>query len=200
LQPLGDGPIRFLIHTGSRNESGLVDSLIDQPHAFDAEFARVVAWAADNRARVHQTIESVFGALNLVLDLPHNTYEQLGDGSVIIRKGSVHVRSGDLTIIPSHMSGQAVLVRATDQVSSILHSMSHGTGRTIARGDAKTLADLFDFDALRQRVLIPQSVDNASLRTDGPFAYRDLDDCLALIDGYVDEVMRFDVVAYMGHL
>jgi hypothetical protein len=33
-----------------------------------------------------------------------------------------------------------------------------------------------------------------------PFAYRDLDECLMLIDGYVEEIERMKVIAYMGHL
>ena len=47
-----DDPTRvyLLIHTGSREESGLVDNLIDQPAAFDQEFARIVSWAEANRA------------------------------------------------------------------------------------------------------------------------------------------------------
>ena len=47
---------------------------------------------------------------------------------------------------------------------------------------------------------IPSGVENSSLRTDGPFAYRDLDECLALIDDYVEPVTRYSVVGYMGHL
>jgi hypothetical protein len=78
--------------------------------------------------------------------------------------------------------------------------MSHGTGRTMSRGDCKPLADRFDFGELRKRVLMPSAVSDASLRTEGPFAYRDLEACLGLIDGYVDEVQRFAVVGYMGHL
>jgi hypothetical protein len=50
------------------------------------------------------------------------------------------------------------------------------------------------------RVLIPAGVADASLRTDGLFAYRDLEACLALVDGYVDEIERFGVIGYMGHL
>jgi hypothetical protein len=42
--------------------------------------------------------------------------------------------------------------------------------------------------------------DDSSLRTDGPFAYRDLEDCLELIKDYVKVVERFAVVGYMGHL
>lgn len=33
-----------------------------------------------------------------------------------------------------------------------------------------------------------------------PAAYRNLNDCLALLDGYVEEVSRYAVIAYMGHL
>lgn len=43
-------------------------------------------------------------------------------------------------------------------------------------------------------------VENASLRTDGPFAYRDLDECMSLIQDYVEPVSRFSVIGYMGHL
>jgi RNA-splicing ligase RtcB len=200
LLPSDGGPIHFLIHTGSRNESGHVDDLVDQPAKFDAEFNRVVHWATDNRAKIHEELESVFGKVSLVLDLPHNTNEQLPDGRAIVRKGSVHLKPGALSIIPSHMSGDAVLVRATEQIKDSLFSMSHGTGRTMSRGDCKPLADQFDFADLRKRVLIPTGVENSSLRTDGPFAYRNLDDCLLLIDGYVEEISRFKVVAYMGHL
>ena len=39
--------------------------------------------------------------------------------------------------------------------------------------------------------MIPDGVENASLRTDGPFAYRDLDACLDLLSGYVETVERF---------
>ena len=200
LLPSTGGPLHFLIHTGSRNESGHVDDLVDQPSKFDTEFERVVCWAADNRAQIHKDLESVFGKTALVLDLPHNTYELLPDGGAIIRKGSVHLKPGGLSIIPSHMSGDAILVRATEKVQESLFSMSHGTGRTMSRGDCKPLADKFDFTELRERILIPTGVENSSLRTDGPFAYRDLDECLMLIDGYVEEISRFRVVGYMGHL
>ena len=80
-----DGPLYFLIHTGSRNESGHVDSLVESPDKFDREFERVVSWAADNRAAIHEKLDLVFGPTEVPLDLPHNTYEQLDDGGVIIR-------------------------------------------------------------------------------------------------------------------
>ena len=184
----------------SRKESGHVDNLVDVADSFDKEFDRVVRWAADNRAAIHEKLELVFGRTELLLDLPHNTYEQLADGGVIIRKGSVRLLPVELSVLPSHMSGDAVLVRARDKVTSILNSMSHGTGRSMSRSDCKPIAETYDFAALRKSILIPSGVEDTSLRTDGPFAYRDLDECLVLIDDYIEVVTRFGVIGYMGHL
>ncbi|MCC7373676.1 MAG: RtcB family protein [Verrucomicrobiales bacterium] len=200
LAPYDNGPLHFLIHTGSRNESGHVDTLVDHPARFDREFERVVGWAQDNRAKIHEEIDRVFGSTDLVLDLPHNTYEALPDGGAIIRKGSVRLQPGEPAIIPSHMSGDVVSVVATSRINGILNSMSHGTGRRLSRGDCKPLADAFDFAALRRSILLPTGLEDTSLRTEGPYAYRALDDCLALIEGYVEETARYSVVAYMGHL
>ncbi len=200
IAPYSDGPIHFLIHTGSRNESGHVDNLVDRPAEFDSTFDRVVQWAANNREAIHESLEAVFGETELILDLPHNTFEQQADGSVIIRKGSVRLLPGELSVLPSHMSGDVLLVKGNDRVGEILNSMSHGTGRRMSRSDCKPYADEFDYDRLRRSVLIPDGITDSSLRTDGPFAYRDLDECLALIREYVEIVSRFTVVGYMGHL
>lgn len=200
LRPLSGGPVHFLIHTGSRAESGIVDHLVDDPSAFDAELERVTRWARENRLAVARSITSLFGPLELLLDLPHNTVERLGDGGVIIRKGSVRIEPGDINVIPSHMSGDVVVVQGTDRVRETLCSLSHGTGRIMARGDCKPLAERYDFRELRSRVIIPTTVTDASLRTEGPYAYRDLDECLMLLDECVEVQERFNVLAYMGHL
>lgn len=200
LEPQGGGPVHFVCHTGSRQESGLVDGLVDRAVEFDREFDRVTRWARDNRAAVQQALETVFGRLEPVLDHSHNGYEVRPDGGVILRKGSVRLLPREVAFIPSHMSGDAVLVRATDRIQEVLCSMSHGTGRVMSRGDVKPLADAFDFEELRRRILIPESIADASFRTEGPYAYRDLDDCLLLIDGYVTVEQRFSVIAYLGHL
>lgn len=200
LTAYGDDRLHFLIHTGSRSESGLVDALVDQPDRFDREFARVVSWARDNRATVQEAVEEQFGRAEVLLDLPHNTFEPLPDGGVIIRKGAVHARPGDLNILPSHLGGDVALVRATDRVAETLYSLSHGTGRSAARGDAKALAAGYDFASLRRRVLLPDGIADSSLRTEGPFAYRDLDRCLELLAGFVTVAERFAVIGYMGHL
>jgi len=200
LQCYRDGRLYFLIHTGSRKESSLVDDLVDQPDTFDREFCRIVQWARENRSEIHKAIEKVFGDLELILDMPHNTHEKLEDGRILIRKGSVNVAAGGLCVIPSHMFGDVALVRATEKIGEVLNSMSHGTGRKMSRSECKPLADNFDFNALNSKIMMPTCLNPATLRTEGPYAYRDLDECMMLVDGYVEEVNRFSVVAYMGHL
>ena len=199
LLPYDEDSLYFLIHTGSRQESGLVDQYIDSPAQFDREFERIVNWASENRAEVQRTVESVIGATELILDMPHNTFEQLDEG-VLIRKGSVKVSPGDLAVLPSHMSGDVLLIEATERIGEVLNSMSHGTGRLMSRSDAKKVAVDFDFRELRGNLMMPSFLDDSSLTTEGPFAYRDLDDCMSLISDYVKETRRFSVVAYAGHL
>jgi len=105
-----------------------------------------------------------------------------------------------LSVLPSHMSGDVVLIRGGARVDEVLNSMSHGTGQKMSRSDSKPFADSYDYSSLRSSILIPDGVDNSSLRTDGPFAYRDLDECLSLIGDYIEVVARFEVIGYMGHL
>ncbi len=61
----------------------------------------------------------MIGRTERILDLPHNTFEAVAEG-VIIRKGSVKLSPGELAILPSHMSGDAVLIKATPQMTELL--------------------------------------------------------------------------------
>lgn len=192
--------IQLLIHTGSRNESGIVDEFVNAPGEFDRAYWQAIEWARANREEVARIASSVLGPLELILDSPHNSYENTVDGAVIIRKGAVHLLAGERAIIPSHIMGDAAIVRATDRIGEILNSLSHGTGRTVPRGEAKELARKYSFEAIRKKVLLPSGMDMASLRTEGPFAYRDLDSCLTLLTPYIEVLDRLQVVAYMGRL
>lgn len=199
LESYTDDKLYFLIHTGSRNESKLVDDLIDQPRKFDAKFYDVCAWARDNRFAIFQILEKYFGPLRLILDKNHNHFEHTPEG-VIIRKGAVKVSPGEQTVVPSNMNGDVVLVSATDAVETTCHSLCHGTGRVMSRADAKNLAASFDYGALRKQVYIPEMIANDNIKTDAPFCYRDLDSCLALIDHLITIDKRFSVFAYLGQM
>lgn len=200
IEPYSNDRIHFLVHTGSRKESGLVDELVSTPAAFDAEFVRVVAWARRNRETIQECIEAVFGPAELILDLAHNNYELLSDGSALIRKGAVALHPGEVTVVPSHMTGDVALLRATPRIREVLNSMSHGTGRAAPKGVSKANDSDEALDRLREEIMMPSSLATASLRGEGPSSYRDLDACLDLLHGYVSVIERFAVVAYMGHL
>ena len=199
LESYTDDKVSFLIHTGSRNESKLVDDLVDQPKKFDSKFNDVCAWAKDNRFAIFNILEKYFGRLNLVLDKNHNHFEQVEDG-VIIRKGAVRVTPGEQTVVPSNMNGDVVLLTATAEVENTYNSLCHGTGRVMSRGEAKTFASTFDYEALRERIYIPEMIANDNIKTDAPFCYRDLDSCLGLIDNLVNIDKRYSVFAYLGQM
>ena len=194
-----DASLSFLIHTGSRDESKLVDHLIDQPKKFDAQFESVCEWASDNRHAVLAIVEKHFGRTKVVLDKNHNHFEQTDEG-IIIRKGASRLREGELTVIPSNMLGDIVTVRGTERATSIHNSMCHGTGRTMSRADAKLQSKEYDYQQLKEKIYIPEEIKNESIKTDAPFCYRDLDDCLILLGDLVQVQERFRPIAYIGQI
>lgn len=199
LESYTDDKIYFLIHTGSRNESKLVDDLISEPKKFDAKFEAVCEWAKDNRFEIFNILQKYFGRLRLILDKNHNHFE-LTEQGVIIRKGAVKVLPGEQTVVPSNMNGDVVLITATDEVRHTYNSLCHGTGRVMSRGEAKEYASNFNYNELRSKIYIPEMIANENIKTDAPFCYRDLDSCLALIDPLIIIDKRFSVFAYLGQM
>ncbi|WP_126972723.1 RtcB family protein [Gynurincola endophyticus] len=199
LESYTDDKIYFLIHTGSRNESKLVDDLINNPQKFDAKFEEVCEWAKDNRFEIFNILQKYFGRLRLILDKNHNHFE-LTEKGVIIRKGAVKVLPGEQTVVPSNMNGDVVLITATEEVRQTYNSLCHGTGRVMSRGEAKEYAMNFDYDDLRNKIYIPEMIANDNIKTDAPFCYRDLDSCLGLIDPLITINQRFSVFAYLGQM
>ena len=199
IESYTDDNISFLIHTGSRNESKLVDDLIGNPTKFDNKFLDVCAWAKANRYAIYTILEKYFGKMNIILDKNHNHFEITGEG-VIIRKGAVRVEAGEQTVVPSNMNGDIVLVTATDKVENTYNSLCHGTGRVMSRGEAKAFAQHFDYEKLRAEIYIPKMIADENIKTDAPFCYRDLDSCLALIDDLIVVDKRYSVFAYLGQM
>ncbi|MDF2879715.1 MAG: ligase RtcB family protein [Clostridiaceae bacterium] len=191
--------VYFLIHTGSRLEGKEINSLIDNPIAFNREYSNVIEWAKENRIAIKELIDKVFGKSQLILDTVHNSFEETNEG-VIIRKGSVKLNKNDISVIPSNMDGEMILIKATENIDNALNSISHGTGRVMSRGEAKKYAEIFDYEELRNRIYIPNSISNDSIKTEAPFCYRNLDECMSLISEYVIEIERFNPFAYIGQL
>lgn len=194
-----DDSLYFLIHTGSRNESKLVDHLIEQPNQFDSKFQEVCNWAKANRSAVLKIVEKHFGKTEIILDKNHNHFE-IKEDYVIIRKGASKLNPNELTVIPSNMIGDIVLVKGTSKVNEVYTSMCHGTGRTMSRSEAKIHSKYYDYGKLREQIYIPSQIGNESIKTDAPYCYRDLDECLALITDLIEVQNRFKPMAYLGQI
>jgi len=199
LESYDDDFIYFLIHTGSRNESKIVDHLIDKPIEFDKVFYTVCDWAENNRKAIADIVSKYFGKLHIIVDRNHNNFE-LNDEGVIIRKGAIRINPNELAVLPSNLDGDVVLVKSTDKVLETFNSLNHGTGRVMSRSEAKEHSDKYDYEGLRERIYIPEMIKNTSIKTEAPFCYRDLDDCLNLIDDLIIIEKRFSPFAYLGQI
>lgn len=199
LEAYDDDFIYFLIHTGSRNESKIVDHLIDKPNEFDKVFFEVCDWAANNRLTISDIIARYFGKLEIIVDRNHNNFEITNKG-VIIRKGAIQISPNELAVLPSNLNGDVVLVKSTLKVQETFNSLNHGTGRVMSRSEAKLHSDNFNYNELRERIYIPEMIKDASIKTEAPFCYRDLDACLALISDLIIIEKRFSPFAYLGQI
>ena len=199
LESYDDDYVYFLIHTGSRNESNLVNHLVEKPYEFENTFLEVCDWAKSNRFEIASLVSRYFGRLAAVIDRNHNHFEMMEDG-VVIRKGANRVAPDELAVIPSTINGDVVLVRATEMVRSTYFSLNHGTGRIMSRSEAKIAAENFDFDTLRRQIHIPEMIPNVSIKTEIPTCYRNLDHCLELISNLIHIEKRFSPFAYLGQI
>lgn len=155
-------------------------------------------WASQNRLAIVHMIEKHFGKTRMIVHNDHNHYEII-DNNLIVRKGAVKVMPGDLTVIPSHMTGDAILVQATEKIDNTFHSLSHGTGRVMSRSEAKNIS--FDFQQeIRSKIYIPEMIRNESLRTEAPMVYRDIDTVIDLLGDLIEVKQRFAPIAYIGQL
>lgn len=195
-----EGRVYFIVHTGSRNHSAKVDTYLDQPRKFDAIYKETQEWARANRDTVAQMLGRTYPDLELMFDQPHNSFAKK-DHSVVIYKGTVSLQPGNLSLIPSSMDGDMVIVEGVEQnLAPINHTIAHGTGRIKSRGDSKEDAQLYDFDSLRKRVHIPDEIPDASILTENPSCYRDLDHSLKSIRELIVVKKRLTPVAYIGQI
>lgn len=205
-----DQNVYFAIHTGSRSESPLADKLIDKAARFDEKYLEIVNWARNNRDVIRETVEQEYGQTKFVLDKPHNFFHKKEDhDAVVIYKGAVRLKQGELGLVPSSMDGQMALIRGEVGMEEINFAMSHGTGRREKRGAIRTLMSNLDpnrdrlndrFASLKRKIYIPGSIKAESVSTELPEHYRGLDECLDRVGGLVTVVKRLNPIAYIGQV
>lgn len=90
---------------------------------------------------------------------------------IVTRKGSVRARHGDMGIIPGSMGTRSYIVRGLGNPESF-HSCSHGAGRRMSRGKAKTL---FTADDLAAQTAGVECRKDTGVLDEIPGAYKDID-------------------------
>ncbi len=189
-----------LIHSGSRLFGKRVyeEKLMGQEY-IDAH-NQAVGNATENRKKLLAILqqETNLGMIPL-LDLPHNTISIDNDErEIIYRKGSVHIASGEIAVISSHVGGKAAIVKAKPDIDEIEKSMCHGTGRKFSRSEAKKM--IFDFEKLRNNIYIPKSITNKSMQTEAPDCYRKLEAILDRLLPYIEVTQSLRPLSYIGGL
>lgn len=193
--------VNFVIHTGSRNESPKVERYLNNPSKFDQEFERVRQWAQKNRLTVSQIVGEVYPDVELVFDTQHNFYDYSPDQSrVTIYKGAVKLEPGRLSIIPSSLDGDMVVVEGKPGLENLEYAINHGTGRIQSRGESKRISGRYDMAALRRRVYIPAFIKDLSVQKENPSLYRSLDEALSRVEKIIEVKRRLTPIAYLGQL
>lgn len=141
-----DGEVGVLIHTGSLGDmQKRLSAFTSNPAKYWEFYKTVIVSAQENRKRLMQLVSEVFGTLVDERETVHNTVELSRDGLVAtVYKGVVNVqRYPGQQVIPSSMEGDILFFNPGKGVSEeVLHGMSHGTGRSVKRGDMKLLENL----------------------------------------------------------
>jgi tRNA-splicing ligase RtcB len=115
---------------------------------------------------------------------------------MILRKGVTHSSENAPILIASSFEDVITLGKAKDTITEVGCSMSHGTGRCRSRGEAKEVE--VDQKSLRQRIIIPDDLDDHSWRLESPIHYRKSEDILSKIDSFIEVTDQLLPIAFMG--
>jgi tRNA-splicing ligase RtcB len=203
-----DGALAVTIHSGSRNIGHSIASHYmqaarsedrDLPPGFlrlggrlgnayvrDMDFA--LEYALENRRIMMRTVLEVLGLpeklMARMINENHNHALVSSDGAVLHRKGATPAEKDQYGVIPGNMRDGVYVTRGLGN-RRYLCSASHGAGRTMSRKQAKKKFKLREFQAAMQGVVArvtPGTLDES------PFAYKNLDEVVAMQDGVVVEV------------
>lgn len=108
-------------------------------------------WALANRAMmlklVLDSIREVVGDCELIVNSifsNHHNMAEFTEEGIIHRKGATPAKIGDIGTIPGNMKDGYFIVKGLGNLGS-LNSASHGAGRVLSRGEAKSKIDFDHF-------------------------------------------------------
>jgi len=178
-----EGDFFSLIHSGSRERGRIFyQKNLDEKKYFD-EQGKIIKYAVDNRLKLLDLLNQKTKTKSEVyIHNTHNFIERTSD-EIIYRKGLIKLNSGELSVIPSSMSGEAVIIRAKNNVKEIGFSLPHATGRKISRSEAKTKN--FFSEGFPKNIHFPYFLYAENLNEELPENYNDLEGILKKIEDYI---------------
>lgn len=193
IPQLSSGEHVVLIHSGSREFGTNAYQKRLTGNGYLSIYKEAAMFGARNRMALLDIIEECAGDLcETLVEKAHNSVEVDGD-KIVYRKGAMKLMPGQIGVIPSHMGGEAVVVRAKPEIAELEYSINHGTGRVISRSKAKEMH--FDFTDLRKKVYIPNRLTDEDILTEAPNCYRSLAAIEPRIGKYVEIVARLNPIA-----
>ncbi len=207
-----DNQIWIIIHSGSRNlghsvanhymklaaggktRQGHFGFNVKEPNgqAYIKDLSFCLYFALANRKEIIQRVITTIqefcpGQANWeqLINSNHN-HAEYKDGLWIHRKGATHAEAGMRGVIPGNMRDGSFIVEGKGNPAA-LWSSSHGAGRVMSRKAAKRDINLKLFkDSMAG---ITAKVDQCTL-DEAPFAYKDIDEVMALQKGMVRVLHR----------
>jgi tRNA-splicing ligase RtcB len=160
--------------------------LTEHTPLFD-DYVEAVGWAQDYaRANRELMMRHALEALNGKAGFPrfkraetvvncHHNYvareHHFGADVYVTRKGAVRAGRGELGFIPGSMGARSFVVRGLGNAESF-ESCSHGAGRRMSRGEAKSRLTLAD---LKRQTHGVECRKDAGVLDEAPAAYKDID-------------------------
>ena len=131
-------------------------------------------------------------------DWPHSTIEVRGDGKHVYRKGLVRAEENRLYALPAGIGQPIILYTLHSGRTPPAHSMPHATGRSGRRGATKVSIE--HAREIRESVYVPQTIRDASLRTEHPSCFASFDAIFEHLSRYMVPQGEMRIAAYIGKI
>lgn len=144
------------------------------------------AWASQNRWSILETIVTAMGGhIFSRIETTHNYISKDKFGNIILRKGAIAAYERELVLIPLNMR-DGLLICIGKENSDWNYSAPHGAGRLYSRSKAKEQISMEDYEKSMDGIYT--TCVNQSTLDESPFAYKDAEEIMRLINSTVDIV------------
>lgn len=170
----------------------------DEGRGYWADMHAAMAWAEENRRRMAGKAINAIGSVTgkaawQAVDIHHNyaAFEHhFGANGIVHRKGSVRARVGETVLIPGSMGTASYVAEGLGNAEAF-ESCQHGAGRARSRAATRREVSLEAMQAQMAEAGVQLvTPDPARVTDESAFAYKDIEDVMALSADLVRPVRR----------